>query len=138
MNIKKFFTLAKNASTFSDFENIKIGSVLVYKNKVVSVGYNIKKSHPYQKILNRYRNQNGREFDVNKRNNYLHSEMNCLRNVERLNINFNKCYLFIYRENKDGSLDNCYPCKSCQMRLKELGINRIFYTDKDGYNYKEI
>lgn len=138
MNINKFFTLAKNASTFSDYENIKIGSVLVYKNKVISVGYNTKKSHPYQKILNKYRNQNGREFDINKRHNYLHSEINCLLNVKDSNINWSKAYIFIYREDKNGNITMSKPCKGCEYSLKSKGIKKVFYTDKNGYNYIEL
>lgn len=138
MNIDKFFTLAKNASTFSDYENVKIGSVLVYKNKVIAVGYNTKKSHPYQKMLNKYRSQNGREFDINKRHNYLHSEINCLLNAKDLNINWNKVYIFIYREDKNGNLAMCKPCSSCVKALKENKIKKVFYTDKNGYNYIEL
>ena len=41
--IKRFFELAKNASTFSDYtkKNIHIGSVLVYKNKVIGITLDI-------------------------------------------------------------------------------------------------
>lgn len=133
MNINKFFTLAKNASEFSNFDRIKIGSVLVYKNKVISVGYNMKKSHPYQKILNKYG-----KYNQDRINNYLHSEINCLLSVKDLNINWNKVYIFIYREDKNGNLAMCKPCSSCVNALKEIGIKKVFYTDKNGYNYIEL
>lgn len=133
MNIDKFFTLAKNASTFSDFERIKIGSVLVYKNKVISVGWNMKKSHPYQKILNKYG-----KYNQDKIHNYLHSEINCLLNIKDLNVNWIKVSIFIYREDKNGNLAMCKPCSSCIKALKEKGVKKIFYTDQNGYNYIEI
>lgn len=133
MNINKFFTLAKNASEFSDFDRVKIGSILVYKNKVISVGYNMKKSHPYQKILNKYG-----KYNQDKINNYLHSEINCLLNVKDLDVNWNKVYIFIYREDKNGSLAMCKPCSSCVNALKGIGIKKVFYTDKNGYNYIEL
>jgi len=133
MNINKFFTLAKNASTFSDFERIKIGSILVYKNKIISVGWNMKKSHPYQKILNKYRS-----YDEERNKNYLHSEISCLLNAKDLNINWNKVSIFIYREDKNGNLAICKPCSSCVKALNEKGIKKVFYTDKNGYNYIEI
>lgn len=133
MNINKFFTLAKNASTFSEFDRAKIGSVLVYKNKIISVGWNAKKSHPYQKILNKYG-----KYDEEKINNYLHSEINCLLNVKDLDINWSKVYIFIYREDKNGNLAISKPCLGCTKALISKGINKVFYTDKNGYNYIEI
>ena len=72
MNIERGFKLAKNASTFSD-RKIKIGAVLMYKSKVISVGYNTTKSSPIQKMYNVYRNIDGREYDVEKRANGIHA-----------------------------------------------------------------
>lgn len=134
MNINKFFTLAKNASTFSDLDRVKIGSVLVYKNKVISVGWNCRKSHPYQKILNKHRPN----FNVDKYNNFLHSELNCLLKVKDLDINWSKAYMFVYREDKYGNFANCKPCKSCELALINQGIRKVFYTNKNGYNYIKI
>lgn len=134
MNINKYFSLAKNASEFSDFDRVKIGSILVYKGNVLSVGWNKKKTHPYQKILNRQRT----ERDENKIRNFLHSEIDCLINSKNLKINWNKVYIFIYREDKNGNLAMSLPCLGCQLALKERGIKKVFYTDSKGYNYIEL
>ena len=50
ININKGFELAKNASEFSDYNknNIRIGSVIIYKNRVLGIGYNTKKTSPIQ------------------------------------------------------------------------------------------
>ena len=48
MNTERYFKLAKNVSELSDYNkrNIKIGAVLVYKNKVIGTGYNTNKTSP--------------------------------------------------------------------------------------------
>ena len=80
MNIKKCFELAKYSSKNSDCK-IKVGCVLVYKNKVLAISYNTTKTHPLQKIYNVYRSTNGRLFDVDKMNNGIHAEMSILITV---------------------------------------------------------
>ena len=40
--------------------------------------------------------------------------------------------IYVYRELKDGSLGNCFPCPACGRRIITAGIKRIVYTDYDG------
>ena len=48
ININKGFELAKKASEFSDYnkKNIHIGSVIMYKNRILGIGYNTNKTSP--------------------------------------------------------------------------------------------
>ncbi len=135
MNINRYFNLAKRASTFSDYDKIKIGAVLVYKNKIISVGWNTHKSNPIQKKYNLFRSDENRYYDVDSMPNYTHAEMKCLIDTMYLeHINWSKTSIFIYRSN----MNMCRPCNSCMRALKERGIKNIYYTDKNGYNYEEI
>lgn len=135
MNVEKYFKLARNASKFSDYPRIKIGAVVVCKNKVVSVGWNTTQSHPLQKYYNKYRNVDGREYDVELQSNGLHAEMMAIRH---LNGDLSKCSIFVYREYKDGSTGLCKPCQACLCALKDVGIKNIYYTTENGYNYERI
>lgn len=137
MNIEKFFNRAKLISQQSDCK-IKIGATLVYKNKVVASGYNTNKSNPLQKKLNIYRTANDRVFDVNQHCNGLHAEIMCLQHAtKRFKGRFDKCSLFVYRENKNGNMELlARPCKACESYIKMLGIKDIYYTTKKGYNYE--
>lgn len=138
MNITRAFELSKNASTFSDC-NIKVGSVIMYKNKVISVGYNINKSNPIQKRYNKYRTTKDREFDIEKHDNGLHSEHMALRNAVRLfNGDLSKCSIFVYSAKKNGSTRLSRPCKACYNLLKDYGIKNMYYTTENGYNYERI
>ena len=136
MNIERGFKLAKNASKFSDCK-IKIGAVIMYKSKVISVGYNTNKSNPIQKMYNIYRNTNGREYDVEKQANGLHAEIMALQHATRsFKGDLSKCSIFVYSRRKDGSTRLTKPCNACSKRLKELGIRNIYYTTNNGWQYE--
>ena len=139
MNIERGFRLAKNASEFSDC-HIKIGAVLMYKNKVVSVGYNTTKSNPIQKAYNVYRNANGREYDVEHQNDGLHAEIMALQHATRsFKGDLSKCSIFVYSEKKEGCkrlTRLTKPCNACSKRLEELGIRNIYYTTNNGWTYE--
>ena len=136
MNIERGFKLAKNASKFSDCK-IKIGAVLIYKNKVISVGYNTTKSNPIQKMYNIYRNTNERKYDVEKRNNGVHAEIMTLQHATRsFKGDLNKCSIFVYSEKKDGSTRLTRPCMGCSKMLEELGVKNIYYTTDNGWQYE--
>ena len=139
MNIERGFKLAKNASEFSDC-HIKIGAVLMYKNKVISVGYNTTKSNPIQKAYNVYRNANGREYDVERQNNGLHAEIMALQHAIRsFKGDLSKCSIFVYSEKKEGCkrlTRLTKPCNACSKRLEELCIRNIYYTTNNGWQYE--
>ena len=136
MNIERGFKLAKNASKFSDCKT-KIGAVLIYKNKVISVGYNTTKSNPIQKMYNIYRNTNERKYDVEKRNNGVHAEIMTLQHATRsFKGDLNKCSIFVYSEKKDGSTRLTKPCMGCSKMLEELGVKNIYYTTDNGWQYE--
>lgn len=144
MNITKFFNLAKNASEMSDYtkKNIHIGSVLVYKNKVIASGWNTDKTNPIQYKYNKYRErsllENGdRSYNADKHLPCVHAEMKCLIDTKDMDIDWSNASIFIYRES-NNTLRNCYPCPSCLKALKDRGITNIYYTNENGYNYKEI
>lgn len=140
--IDKFFKLAKNASKFSDYtkKNIHIGSVLIYKNKVIANGWNTDKTNPIQYAYNIYRQYTEdihREYNANNHLPCVHAEMKCLIDTKDLNIDWRKATLFVYRSS-NGKLRNCKPCKACTKALKDRGIKNIYYTNEDGYCYKKI
>ena len=142
MNINKFFNLAKIASKFSDYnrKNIHIGSVLVYKNKVIANGFNRSKTNPIQYQYNKYRelnNNTNRTFSADDHLPCVHSEMMCLINTKDIEIDWSKVSLFVYRESCNKTR-MCRPCPSCMQALKDRGIKHIYYTSERGYNYEKI
>lgn len=141
MNTKKYFKLAKNASKFSDYnkKNIHIGSVLVYKNKIIANGWNTQKTSPIQYQYNKHREIEcgTRNFSADDHLPCIHSEMKCLIDTKYMDIDWNKVSIFVYRESC-GKTRMCRPCPSCMKALKDRGIKHIYYTSENGYNYERL
>lgn len=131
MNITKCFKLAENASKNSDYKNgkNKIGSVIMYKNKVLGVGYNASKTNPLQAYYNKYREEtdNNREFVSEEHLPCVHAEMMALLNTRNMSIDWKKTSIFVYRKN-----GNCRPCKACMKALKDRGIKDVYYYNSKG------
>jgi len=115
----RFFELAKKIS-FKSPSRYKLGSVIVNKNKVVSVGFNnMAKSHP--KMPGTYK--------------FLHAEVHSL-----LGCNYNETKgstLYVYRETLNGDLAQARPCSNCYQAILASGIHEICYTTPEGYK-KEV
>ena len=136
--IKRYFNLARNASTFSDYEHNKVGAVLVYKHDIISMGYNRKVSNPIQKKYNIYRQDEYRCYDVDIQHNYIHAEIDCILKAKKeFNGNMGKCNLFIYRQTKTGKRGLSAPCSACSHCLADNGIINIYYSTSNGYVYEK-
>ena len=84
------------------------------------------KSHPRQKELNKYRFD---DTDVCKH--HIHAELNAILHAHFCELE--DASIFVYREDKNGNLANCRPCKACMQAIKTAGITVIYYTTPDGY-----
>ena len=102
----------------------------MYKNHILSVGYNTNKTHPIQKKYNIYREM---EKDKVEPSSGLHAEMMCLLGLKDMDIDYSKVKLYIYREDQNGNLSNCRPCPACMELIDRLGIKKIYYTTENGY-----
>lgn len=118
----------------SDKKRIHIGCVAVYKNQIVSIGYNTNKTHPIQKKYNTYREM---EKDKMEPASGLHAEMMCLLGLKDMDIDYSKVRLYIYREDNNGIMRNCRPCAACMELIDRMGIKKIFYTTETGYEAEE-
>lgn len=131
---RAFFNIAKQVSKLSDYSRnkTKIGCVVVYKHRIISTGYNSDKPHPVQAKYNSYRFS---EPSTPK----LHAETSALIPLlSDRSINWRKVEIFTYRELANGQLGTSRPCKSCMALIKDLGIQRIFYTTYDGYAQESL
>ena len=130
-----YFDKAKNVSFLSDFKQVHIGCVAVYKKQIIGVGYNTNKTHPIQMKYNKYRNLYWNGIQPQAK---LHAEMMCLLSIKDLNIDFSKVKLYIYREDKNCHLALSKPCDGCMRAIKDLGIKEINYTVYNGYVKEKI
>lgn len=132
MNVDKYFSLAKKASQFSNFcgktTSRHTGCVIVYKNNVVGVGWNIDKEHPLQKKYNKERG-----FNPDCCKNSLHAEMYALVKSEGLDIDWEKAAIFTYRQYANLLPAMARPCRACMAAIKDRGIKNIYYTTEYGW-----
>ena len=131
----RFLKFAKEASKESTYEgsrtNVNIGAVLVYHGTILAKGSNTNKTHPMQDRVNAQR------YDKNSITKYcppkMHAEIACLIKCRRLDIDFSKAELYVYREYRDGTKALARPCKACRQALKEMGIKKVCYSTEEGY-----
>ncbi len=95
----------------------------------------MEKTNTTQWYYNRYRLED--KNDLMTKPSKSHAEINLIRKIRYLDINFKDVTIYIYRELKDGTLALAAPCKACEKALRTLGIKTICYTDKNEYISKK-
>ena len=130
--ILHYLKLAHNACYYSDNNKARLGCVLVYKNKVISVGWNMEnKTNPLQKQYNALR---GYDPESSVAKNTIHAEFSAMVKVKDEDLDFNKIHLFVYRIKKNGAVGYARPCPACMGFAKNLGIKHIYYSTENGQN----
>lgn len=121
----KHFEVAKAVSATAEFR-AKIGAAIVIDGQVVSVGTNIRKSHPLQQKYDRFRATTPQNIP-----HYLHAEIAAI--VRAKDYDLSKAEIFIYRMTGEGKLGMSRPCPACMKAIKDFGIKTVAYTTNLGY-----
>lgn len=116
----RFFQLAKRLTEFSDHHQHSIGSVIVKKNRVISVGHNSLKTHTHS--------PHGFKS--------THSEFKACWGANPKDLK--GASIYVYRQRRDGSLALARPCSSCYSFIKSCGIKYVYYTDYDSYKMEKV
>lgn len=99
----------------------------------MSIGWNVVKENPIQKQYNKYR-----EFDVDVARNSLHAEMMSIVRAKKMDIDFGRASIFVYREYKNGELAIAKPCPACMNAIRDIGIKDIYYTGNGSYIHERL
>jgi tRNA(Arg) A34 adenosine deaminase TadA len=134
VNVGILNTLAKFAEA-NDESNIRFAAAVVYRNKIVSVGFNHNKSHPFQA-----------KFAKNEMAIFLHAEVHAIKNaLKELTVEeLAKCDLYITRVKKPKSHSKHFvwgiakPCCGCHRAISEFGIRRTIYTTDETGHYEVL
>lgn len=135
---KAFEILSDIAWDLPKVANVRMASLLVIKNEIISVGSATSKSHPFQKKY-------GRHSDSI----FLHSEVSAIhRALKRVSPEeLSKSTLYICRVrqfNKEGNRKTygwglACPCIGCLRCILEFGIKRVVHTiDSETLRWKEL
>ena len=132
--IEHFFELAKNACSYSDCKRARLGCVLVYKNTVLSVGWNSQnKTSPIQKEYNKLRGYDPN--DTNDRST-LHAEMTAMLRCRNMDIDWSRVSLFVWRIKRNGERGMARPCAACRGYADRLGIKNFYWSTEKGWAYE--
>ena len=125
--------LAKVAESLEPISGVRVSAALVYRNEIISIGTNKKKSHPFQK-----------KYATNEEAIFLHAETDAIYNALRKhNTNIvSRAKLYICRM-KWGNDKKAFhiqglakPCPGCQRAIANFNIKHVCYTlDDTGLEY---
>jgi hypothetical protein len=101
----------------------KHASFVLYKKRIISIGFNHFKTHPKARKL-------GYMFDE------MHSELDAFRKIPKCFLD-KKLVLVNVRYNKNGEMRMSKPCHICESWCREI-FHKIYYTDNEGIKELEI
>ena len=124
---------ALNMAEMSDYHKYHIGCVVVQKGKVLSASFNSSKTHPVQKMYNKYR------YSGDNTPHSVHAEIHALSQIADADVNWKQVTVYVARKrNQDGQYGMSRPCPACMNMIKKLGIKNIVYTTNFGIASEEI
>lgn len=122
------------------YQNINLVLVYFDKHKIYCSAWNTEKSLPLQVKYNRYRATSLKDYRSWKKHSG-HAEMNCIHKLLQHYYDelpeFKKLSIFIYRQHDNGTFALARPCKACEKALRDLGINKVYYTGENSIIYEE-
>ena len=119
----KYIGMALSESSHSTYTRIRIGTVIVRGNKIVSRGANLCTSHPLQKRFNTLASRDAPAHA-------LHSEMHAIVNAKGKVLT--GCTLYVARLDRRGLWADCRPCPACSLAIRMAGIALVVYTSPKG------
>jgi len=125
--------LSKVAESLEPISGVRLAAALVYRNEIISIGTNKKKSHPFQK-----------KYASNEDAIFLHAETDAIYNALRKYSTdiIAKAKLYVCRmkwanDQKEYHIQGlAKPCVGCQRAIATFNIKHVCYTlDEKGLEY---
>ena len=115
----RFFNLARNIASNSEYGKIRHGAVLVKGGSVLNACHN----------KDSYSSFGGRFRAAHKGHDTVHAELGCILGMPR-NVTTG-ADIYVCRINKEGDFRYSKPCPMCHAALKHVGVKRVYYTTND-------
>ena len=110
------FKMAK-LQALKSTSKFRVGCVLAKKGRIISVGKNdMSKSHPIVKGFSPWA--------------HLHAEIDCCLGLRPYDVVGCAAYVVRVLANEDTAMAR--PCKMCRAVLKNMGIEKVYYTTGTG------
>ena len=128
------FEYARRAAEMSTFR-VQVGAIAVLGKKILSTGWNSKKSHTTQYRFDRYRDFRNDGPCANA----LHAEISCLIPLlHNPDIDWSRVEVYVYRIRKDQPFGMARPCAACMQALLNAGVRHIYFTSDSGLMAEKI
>jgi len=129
--ILNFLTKAAEAADHIGIR-AKLAAAVVIKNEIIAIGFNRRKSHPFQA-----------QYQTNDKQIYLHAETDAINRALKYitKEELKKATLYVarvkYRDNKSKKAvwAESKPCSGCQKAIHSHGIKSVVHTHSEGYKY---
>jgi len=125
MNTQIFEQTFKLAQSVVPVRSSRIAAIVVRKDRVISYGYNHKKSHPFQA-----------KYCKNKDAVFFHAEIHAIKNaLKTIDVDdLSKCDLYVVRAKRRNSTSKNWitglakPCIGCQKCIDAFELKNIYYS----------
>ena len=110
----------------------QIASGIYLKNKLIAIGHNSYKTHPFQA-----------KFGKHRECIYLHAEIDAIKNALKYIdvLSIKRCSLYVARVKWESTSKKlkiqglARPCEGCARCIATFGIEEVFFTlDNEGYD----
>jgi dCMP deaminase len=119
--ISAYMKCAENFAELSTAKRLKVGSIIVKDNRIISIGYNGTPEGWESNICEDANNKTLPEV--------IHSEMNCINKLAKSTESGENSVMFITHS----------PCMECSKSIYGAGIKKVFYKndyrDNSGINF---
>ena len=117
--------LEKVAIASTEDTPTKLAAAVVMRNKIISIGVNQRKSHPFQK-----------KYGRNDESIFWHAETDAIKNALKvIDVDdLTRCDLYIVRvkkpkpKSKEWVWGLAAPCDGCRRAIATFGIRNVIYT----------
>jgi len=100
-------------------------SFIMDGNRILSIGFNKSKTHPYNLKFNYVNKQKNKISEIIG----THSEMNAVLKYGKQNCK--NLVLINTRINRNNELDYSKPCNGCLHMISSLGFKKIYYSNRE-------
>jgi len=130
VNSEIFDETFRLAQSVEPVRGARIAAAVVRKGKVISYGYNHKKTHPFQA-----------QFCKNKHAVFFHAEVHAIKNaLKSVDVDdMSKCELYIVRAKRNKSNRKWItglskPCIGCQKCIDLFELKNVYYSEEGEAN----
>jgi hypothetical protein len=127
---KRLQEIAEGLINWDDGMRCHHFSFVIYKNRIITIGLNKRKTHPTNLRNRKISYITGEDYSQYKT---ICSEFNSIIKLKKkTNIDTKKCTLVNIRYDRNKKIAMAKPCMSCEKLLKYFEFKKVIWSTNDG------